>query len=324
MEGGAGGDEAEGGGAAPSGRFAGDREGLDGHGEGTATLRAMPTGRTTVERVVRDVTARGVRTRVVEAGEGNGPPLLLLHGVMVSHREFDDVIDPFAERFHVIAPDFPGFGESEKPNPARYAYGIETFAEATADLVAAFGVGRVSILGHGLGGAVALTLAATHAELVQRLVLVDALCYPAPQSFRTRLPHLPVIGGIVFKQLYGRALFRAYFRDEVYTPGAPVPLERIDEHYDLFNTPSARESAHAVMKSMLDTRAIVARLSRVTTPTLVVWGRDDRIHPVAHASRLARELRGAKLEIMDAAHSPHEERPRELVAIVTQFLEGKR
>jgi len=277
-----------------------------------------------IQRVVRDVTARGVRTRVLEAGEGNGPALVLIHSFLASHREFDDVIDDLAERFHVIAPDLPGFGESEKPNPTRYAYGIETFAEAVADLIAAFGVGRASVLGHSMGGAVALTLAANHAELVQRLIVVDPLCYPFPPSFKTRLPLLPIIGGIVFKQLYGRALFRAYFRDDVFSPGFDVPLDRVDEHYAFFNTPAARESAHAVMRAVLDTRAVVARLTRITAPTLVVWGRDDRILPASMASRLVREIQGANLEIMDAGHSPHEERPREFVALAMQFLEGRR
>jgi pimeloyl-ACP methyl ester carboxylesterase len=276
------------------------------------------------ERVLRDVTARGVRTRVLEAGDPSGPAIVLIHGLFTSHLAFDDVIDELARRFHVIAPDLPGFGESEKPTPTRYAYGIETFAEAVADLIAAFGVGRAAILGHGMGGAVALTLAAVHAELVQRLVLVDSLSYPAPASFRSRLPLLPVVGGLLFKQLWGRALFRATFRDEVFGPGAALPVARIDRHYDLFNTPSARESAHAVMKAMLDTRAVLARVSRVTAPTLIIWGRDDRRYPVAAAQRLAREIRGAKLEIMETGHAPHEERPRDLARLVIQFLEGRR
>lgn len=276
------------------------------------------------ERLVRDVTARGVRMRVVEAGEGNGPPLVLIHGFLVSHLEFDDVIDDLAQRFHVIAPDLPGFGESEKPSPARYAYGVESFAEAVADLIAAYGIGRPSIIGHSMGGAVALTLAALHAELVQRLVLVDALCYPFPLSFKAKLPLMPILGSFVFKQLYGRGRFRAHFRDDVYGPQADVPLLRVDHHYDLFNTPSARESAHAVMRAVLDTRPVVARLSRINAPTLVVWGRDDQQFPPVFAQRLAREIRGAKLEIMDAGHAPHEERPEEFVAVVTEFLEGRR
>ncbi|MCC6557067.1 MAG: alpha/beta hydrolase [Polyangiaceae bacterium] len=262
--------------------------------------------------------------RVLEAGAETSPALLLIHDFLVSRLEFDDVIDPLAERFHVIVPDLPGFGESEKPSPARYAYGIEAFAEAIADLIAAFEVGRAHLVGHSMGAAIALTLAAEHPELVQRLVLEDALCYPVPASFKTRLPLLPVLGGIVFKQLFGRALFRAFFRDEIFRGDAVVPLARVDRHYELFNSPSARESAHAVMRAVLDARPVVARLTRITSPTLVVWGRDDQIFPAQSAQRLAREIPGARLEIMDAGHSPHEERPVEFVALVRQFLEGRR
>lgn len=276
------------------------------------------------ERHARDVTVRGVRVRAVEAGSESAPTLLLVHGFMVNHASFDDVIEAFAERFHVLAPDLPGFGDSEKPSPARYPYGVDAFSESLADLIAAFGVGRASVVGHGMGGAIALTLAATHSELVDRLVLVDALSYPFPTSFMTRLPRMPVIGGIYFKQLYGRALFRAHFRDDVFSSEAVLPLERIDAFYDKFNTPAGRESAYSVMHAILDTRAVVARVGRVRAPTLVVWGRDDASFPVANAQRLAREIRGARLQIMDTGHSPHEEKPQEFVSTVTEFLEGRR
>jgi len=65
-------------------------------------------------------------------------------------------------------------------------------------------------------------------------------------------------------------------------------------------------------------------LARITAPTLVIWGRDDRLYPAANAGRLARELPHAKLEIMDTGHSPHQEKPRELLALLIEFLEGKR
>jgi pimeloyl-ACP methyl ester carboxylesterase len=262
--------------------------------------------------------------RVIEAGEGNPDHLILIHGFLVSHVEFDDVIDALAETFHVIAPDLPGFGESEKPNPARYNYGVETFTEAVADLIAAYGVGRANVVGHAMGGAVGISLAAQYAELVTRLVLVDPLCYLHPPNRKLRVPLWPVVGGAVFKQLYGRRTFRSYFRDEVYSEGAAIPHERIDLLYDYFNTPSARESAYAVLRSMLDTRTLVARVTRIRHPTLVVWGRDDRIFPASYALKLSREIPNAKLQLMNSGHSPHEERPEEFVAVVREFFEGRR
>lgn len=276
------------------------------------------------DRVVRDVTVRGVRTRVIEAGAHNEPALILVHGFLTNHRSFDRVIEAFATRFHVITPDLPGFGESEKPSPVRYAYDIEAFAETIADLVAAFGIGRASIVGHALGGAIALTLATEHAELVERLVLVDPLCYPLTLTFRTRLPLTPVLGAILFKQLLGRGSFRSYFRDYVFGPNFPFPTSHVDQLFDAFNSPSGRESAYAVLRAKLDTRAVVARVPRVHVPTFIVWGRDDRLLPCAQAQRLAREIHGAKLEIFDSGHVPQEEQPEKFVRVLTQFLEGRR
>ena len=270
--------------------------------------------------LTRDVTARGVRMRVVEAG--SGPPVVLVHDVLVSHLEFESVIASLATRYRVLAPDLPGFGESEKPSPSRYAYGIESFAEAIVDMIAALELGRVSVVGHSLGGAAAITLAAEHPELLDRLVLVDAMSYPFRLDLKSRLPTLPIIGSFFFKQLFGRGTFRRHFRDNVFSPGFTMPVERIDRYYDQFNTPAGRESAHAVLHAIRDTRPVVARITRVTAPTLVLWGRLDRMFPPTFGQKLAREIAGARLEVLDAGHSPHEERPEEFVRSITRFLPG--
>lgn len=277
-----------------------------------------------VQRVSRDVTARGVRMRVIEAGEGNPAAIVLIHDLFGSHLSFDDVIDPLAERFHVLAPDLPGFGDSEKPNPARYGYGVETFAEAVADIIAAYGLGRACVVGHGLGGAVAITLAALHAELVVRLAIESPVCYPHPPNRALRPPLWPGIGSVLFKQLYGRRAFRNYFRNEVYGSKIRYPSARVAKFYAHFNTPSARESAYAILRSILDTRPVMARVTRIRQPTLVLWGRDDRIHPAAFALKLSREVPDARLELFDAGHAPHEERPGDFVTVVREFFEGRR
>lgn len=270
------------------------------------------------ERVTRDVTARGVRMRVVETGSGR--PVILIHDFLVSHLEFESVLGPLAAHFRVLAPDLPGFGQSEKPSPARYAYGIESFAEAMVDMIAGLELGRVSVVGHSLGGAAAITLAAEHPELVDRLVLVDAMTYPFRLDFRSRLPLVPFVGGVLFKQLYGRGMFRRHFRENVFSPGFSLPVERIDRYYDQFNTPAARESAYAVLQSIRDTRPIVARITRITAPTLVVWGRSDRMFPASFGQRLAREIAGARFDVLEAGHSPNEERPDEFVRSISRFL----
>ena len=99
-----------------------------------------------------------------------------------------------------------------------------------------------------------------------------------------------------------------------------MPSERIAYLYDVFNAPAAREAAYATMSAMLDTRSLVARLPRISTPTLVVWGRQDAYNPVSHGRRLAREIRGARFDVLECGHSPIEETPIDFAQSVTSFL----
>ncbi len=266
----------------------------------------------------RDVTASGVRVRVAE--HGSGQHVLLLHGLFVDGRTWDGVCAALGNDFHLIVPDLPGFGQSEKPSPSRFPYGVDAFVESIADLYAALSLGRAAVVGHGLGGAVALSLAARHPELVARLVLIDALCGPISPGFYGRLALLPLLGGFVLKQLWSRAVFRAFFRERMLSPAANVPLERIDAFYDVFSQPAARVSALATLHSISDTRPLAAQTLRVQAPTLVIWGREDRVVSASFGQRVAREIRGAGFELLDAGHAAHEEHPARVAGILARFL----
>jgi len=175
-----------------------------------------------------------------------------------------------------------------------------------------------------LGGAIALTLAARHPELVSELVVVDALAEGAKPWLYGRLAHLPIAGGLVFKQLLGRSLFGAYFRALFLGDGAAVSDEKLDIYYESFNTPAARGSVLATLRATVDTRPVAAQTSRIQTRSLIVWGHKDRLLPVSVGQRLAREIRGARFELLDAGHAPQEERPRELADAIRRFLrEGR-
>ena len=267
---------------------------------------------------LRDVAARGARIRFVESGEG--PPLILIHDYLASHVAWDDVLPRLAERFHVIAPDLPGFGDSEKPPPSRYGYDFEAFCESLADLIAAVGLGRVSVCGHAMGGGVALTLAATYAHVVDKLVLVNPLVYPQRPDRLSRVASIPVLGPLVFKQVLGRSLFRSRFGADGAEQQDDATTRRVDRLFDLFDVPAAREAAYATMLAMLDTRPLTASVPRISARSLVIWGRGNRQAPVEQGRRLARELKGARFEVFDCGRSPAEERPELFANTVTSFL----
>jgi pimeloyl-ACP methyl ester carboxylesterase len=268
--------------------------------------------------ITRDVAVRGARVRFVDVGAG--PPLLLVHDYLSSRVAWDDALPSLSPRFRLIAPDLPGFGESEKPPPSRYRYDFDAFSESLVDLIAAVGLGRVSVCGHAMGGAIALTLAAMHADIVDKLVLVNPLVYPPTPDAISRIAAIPLLGPIVFKQLYGRALFRSRFLGEDGPRANGASTRRVDRLFELFDVPAAREAAYATMRAMLDTRPLTASVPRVTAPTLVVWGRASRRSPVEHGRRLARELGGARYEVFDCGPSPAEEVPQAFASAVTTFL----
>lgn len=268
----------------------------------------------------RDVKVSGIRLRVSEAG--SGPAVLLLHTAFMDRTCWNAVIEALAPRFRVVAPDLPGFGESEKPAESRFSYTVEAFAHVVTDLFAGLELGQGCVVGHGLGGAVAICLASRHPELVSRLMLVDALCYPARLDPTRRLSLIPIVGSFLFKQLWGKALFRSYFRD-VLSAQAIAP-QRIDHYYAAFNTPAARNSTFAALRATQDTRTVVAAVSRIQVPTLVVWGRYDAVYPAALGQRLAREVRGAGFELLDCGHSPPEEQAARLGEVSKKFFLAER
>ena len=273
-------------------------------------------------RIHRDIKANGVRLRVTETGQG--PTLVLLHGLFMDHTTWDHVSEELGRQYRVVAPDLPGFGQSEKPPESRFPYGINAFADAVVDLYAGLELGRAIMVGHALGGAVAITLAARHPELISRLVLIDALCYAAPQDLASRVALAPLIGGFAFKQLWGKSAFKAYFKESYLSRDARLPSARLDSYYEVFNTPAARASALATLRATRDTRAVVAHIARISTPTLVIWGSEDTLYPAALGHRMSREIPHAGFQLVGAGHVPQEEQPSEVVEAIVRFCNAPR
>ena len=282
----------------------------------TSPLMQPPAG-SGASPVLRDVSIRGVRLRFLEAG--TGPNLILVHGYLASHTTWQAVVAPLAKEFHVVAPDLPGFGDSEKPPPGRYAYTLSAFAESLVDLIATLEVNRAAIVGQRMGAFVALTVAERYPDLVEKLVLVSPDLYSRRPSVWERAADAPVVGGVLFKQLAGRRLFVRYFNPLV-PPAFPVSAHMLD-WIEAFSAPAAREAAHATMRSIWDTRPMLARLSRASVPALVCGGGRDDPTRLSHVRRLARELPSGRLELFDTASTPEEERPEEFARRVSAFLQ---
>lgn len=272
----------------------------------------------------RDLLGAGVRIRVTEWGERANPAVLLIHDVFLNSQTWDAVAQELGAEYYVVAPDLPGFGNSEKPSPRRYAYDIDAFADTLVDLYGGLGLARATLVGHGLGGAVAIALGARHPELVSRLILVNAVCNSPPLGKIQRMLQWPLLGGILIKQMLGLRVFQRFFFEYLVSPRAQIAPSRINSFFEPLGAPAARSSLLATLRATMDVRPVAANTARLSTPTLVVWGRNDKLQKAGIGQQIARAMRGAGFEVLDSGHCPQEECPEQLAAVVRRFLRDER
>lgn len=258
---------------------------------------------------------------------GEGPPLLLIHGIADSSETWLPVLDELAEHHTVIAPDLLGHGGSDKP---RADYAVAAYACGMRDLLTVLGVDRVSVIGHSLGGGVAMQFAYQFPERCERITLVSSAGIGAEMHAVFRLATLPGAGPAL-SLLSAPPLRHAVL--------ATAPLLRLlggaslgpDLDYALgryaeLADPTARKAFLRTVRAaadpwgqaitMLD-RSYLAR----HLPTQIIWGGRDPIIPVAHARLAQQALPGSRLEIFEGAgHFPHHHDPARFAKAVTGFL----
>ena len=259
---------------------------------------------------------------------GHGPTVLVfLHGFAAALTTWDDLRDLFpVDRFTLYLLDLKGFGFSSKPDDGRY--GLEDQAAIVTAFLEWKGLGNVVLVGHSLGGGIALitllrAAAAGNTELIGRLVLIDSAAYPQRLPRLFRLLRLPLVGRFLLESVPVRWIVRLNLAF-VYHDRSTMSAERIDRYVTCFSRKgisavfirTARQLQPATYADY------IARYRTIALPTLVVWGDDDRVVAPVHGERLAREIPGARLIIISACgHNPHEERPHETYAAICSFLE---
>jgi pimeloyl-ACP methyl ester carboxylesterase len=167
-------------------------------------------------------------------------------------------------------------------------------------------------------------LAANHPERVGALVLIDSAGYNLESSERPRLVRAATEGpgGRLLARLPVRGLLLHVGLRQVFHDDALVTRERFDEYLAPLVRPGALESIRSLARSRgVDARMVVDAVSRVRSPTLVLWGHEDRWAPLAHGERFAREIAGARLIVFDrCGHMPQEERPAQMLDVLDEFL----
>jgi pimeloyl-ACP methyl ester carboxylesterase len=259
--------------------------------------------------------------------EGEGPAILLIHGIAGSSRTWRYIMPTLAERYTVIAPDLIGHGQSAKPTGD---YSLGAYASGMRDLLRVLGVLRASIVGQSFGGGVAMQLAYQHPECCERLVLVDSGGLGREVSWLLRFMAFPgseYLMPVIFPSLIGQR------GDQIsrilHDRGIRMPrLGEMWRSYASLTDASNRNSFIRTIRSVIDPGGqTVSAMDRFylaeSVPTMLVWGDRDSIIPVSHAYAAHEDLPASRLEIIEGSgHFPHVEDPARFLEVLSDFLDS--
>jgi pimeloyl-ACP methyl ester carboxylesterase len=277
-----------------------------------------------IERV--ELSIHGQRVQFTIAGQG--PPVVLIHGVAGRASQWDQIVELLADTHTVLAPDLLGHGESAKP---RGDYSLGAHASGIRDLLVGLNIQRASIVGHSLGGGIAMQFAYQFPERCERLVLVSsgglgesvhpllrAATLPGSEFVLPLLAHPRVVD---VASLVPRALGRIGLRSR-------PDLTEMARGYQSLSNAEARSAFIHTLRSVIDpTGQRINGSDRLylasQMPSLIIWGRRDRIIPVEHAQPAHEGMPGSRLEVFDdAGHFPHLDEPLRFARTLEDFFDA--
>lgn len=270
------------------------------------------------------IRAGDINTRYWVLGN-QGSPVILIHGLGASAEIWMHNVEALATKHRIYVPDLVGFGRSDKPEvpfaPLRFVNFINDFMNA-------LNIERASLVGQSLGGGIALQYTLQFPDKVDKLVLLDSAGFGKEVIFTLKLISLPVIGELMTRP--SRLEVSLFFKLAVRNP-ALITEDFVETYYEFFSQPGAQRFLLNLVRSIVNIRGgrkdvlapIMTNLHRITAPTLIVWGKQDRVLPFKHAHFAMNRLSDARLRIFDpCGHIPNLECPEEFNKLVLEFLAG--
>jgi pimeloyl-ACP methyl ester carboxylesterase len=292
-----------------------------------ASASSLPSSRRSIS--YRTVDIQGLEIFYREAGPIDAPTVILLHGFPSSSRMWEPLLPLLADRYHLIAPDYPGFGNSSAPAPSDFPYTFDNLAHVMNELIRQLGITNYVLLMQDYGGPVGFRLALAHPERVRAIIVQNAVSHEQGLSplwdARRKYWADPA------RQLDNlKANFTSFDATRLRHVGNSPRPERynpdawIDE-YAFLTRPGQTDIQAALF---FDYRTNVASypmwqqwLREVQPPTLVVWGKYDPSFTVAGASAYAVDVPKAEIHILEAGHFALDEANDDIAWLVRDFLE---
>lgn len=272
-------------------------------------------------------TVDGVGIFYREAGPKTAPTIVLLHGFPSSSREFDTLIPLLATRYHLIAPDFPGFGHSDTPPPSSYPYTFDNLAKTTNALLEQLGIGEYNLYLHDYGGPVGFRIISAHPQRLRALIIQNANAYEEglglkwagiAQYWANPKAHPEVFDAFVSLTATEQRHTLGTSQPERYNPDAWT------DEYAYLSRPGQREIQADLLydyrTNVASYPAWQAWLREHKPPTLVVWGRNDPSFIASGAVAFKRDLPDAEIHLLDAGHFALDEKNDDIARLILAFL----
>lgn len=260
--------------------------------------------------------------------EGSGSlPLVFLHGFGTDSTVWTDFRRMIPkQQVSAYFIDLKGFGRSSKPLNSNYSLGEH--AGIVRRFLKHHNLGHCILVGHSYGGGIAL-LATLHermegsiASTIQKLIIIDGLCFRLDFPLYANLMKTPVVGaalwGLVPPRLKARFILESVFYDQT-----KITDELIDRHSCVYAREGVRHVTEQALNQIIppDYEDLVKRYGDIDASTLVIWGRQDRLIPLSHGLRLNKSLKESQLSIIEhCGHAPHEEKPKTTFDLIRAFL----
>ena len=264
--------------------------------------------------------------QVAYLDEGDGEVILLLHGMAGSSQTWRPVIRPLSRKYRVVAPDLPGHGNSTKP---RSDYSLGAFAAMLRDLCDELGITGATVVGHSLGGGIAMQFSYQHPDYCRRLILIDSGGLGPDVGLTLRMLSAPG-AELIMPIIAPRPVLNAGERvwSWLHKMGMSAPRgEEIWRSYSSLADAPTRQAFLRTLRSVVDYRGqSVSALSKLDTkkdlPIMAIWGDQDTIIPVGHAYAVQQARPDLRLEVLPGVgHFPQAERPAEVAELIDNFID---
>ena len=263
-----------------------------------------------------------------EAGNKNKPSILLLHGFPSSSHMFRDLINDLSADYHLVAPDYPGFGQSSKPSVSEYEYSFDNLALTISRFIDALGLKKLSLYLHDYGGPIGFRIAAQRPELIEALIVQNANAYN--EGLGDALT--PLIGYIQNQNQETEKAARFFLSHAatkwLYTEGAEDASKigpdgyTIDQYY--LDRPGNDEIQLALFRNYGTNLPLYDKwqsyFRKYQPATLVISGKNDKLFLAAGAEAFKRDIKDAQISLLNGGHFLLEEKHTEAAEAIKSFL----